>query len=162
PREKISRGSLSMAPKRTTRSLADVLPRRPALVVFDFDGVFTDNSVYVCEDGREWVRCSRGDGMGITLLKATGIAILVLSSESNPVVTARCRKLGIECIQAASDKCATLKRSLEERGIAASETVFVGNDVNDIECLTLAGCGVVVADAHPEARAVADAVLRRP
>lgn len=141
------------------RKLIDVLPRRPALLVLDFDGVMTDNAVFVSEDGKEWVRCSRGDGMGITLLRRTGLPILVLSTETNPVVQARCRKLKLECLHGLEDKAAVFKELLKERGIAAADVIFVGNDVNDLGCLALAGCALVVADAHPDAMAAADAVL---
>jgi N-acylneuraminate cytidylyltransferase len=135
------------------------LPHRPTLLVLDFDGVFTDNSVYVGEDGKEWVRCSRGDGMGITLLRKAGFPVLVLSTETNPVVQARCKKLKIECIHGCEDKTAVFRQLLDRMQIDPKNTIFVGNDINDVGCLELAGCGVVVADAHPTALAVADAVL---
>jgi N-acylneuraminate cytidylyltransferase len=148
--------------QQTLTRLYDLLPARPALVALDFDGVLTDNAVFVCEDGREWVRCSRGDGMGITLLKRAGIRVAVLSTETNPVVRARCTKLGIECIQGCDDKAVVFAEFLRERGIDAELTVFVGNDVNDVGCLQLAGCAIAVADAHPEAVAAADALLTLP
>ncbi|MCS6975621.1 MAG: HAD hydrolase family protein [Gemmatales bacterium] len=142
--------------------LLAVLPARPELLVLDFDGVMTDNAVYVGEDGRESVRCSRGDGMGISLLRKAGLSVLVLSTETNPVVQARCRKLGIECINGLEDKEAIFRRILMERSIASANTIYVGNDVNDIGCLRLAGCALVVADAHPAVLEVADYVLSRP
>ncbi len=69
------------------------------LVAFDFDGVFTDNMVYVLEDGTEAVRCFRSDGLGLQKLKNLGIETVIISTEANPVVTARARKLKIRCIQ---------------------------------------------------------------
>jgi YrbI family 3-deoxy-D-manno-octulosonate 8-phosphate phosphatase len=135
------------------------LPHRPALLVLDFDGVFTDNSVYVAEDGKEWVRCCRGDGMGITLLRKAGFPIWVLSTETNPVVQARCKKLKIDCIHGCEDKTVVFEQLLNQLQIPARDTIFVGNDINDVGCLQLAGCGVVVHDAHPTALAVADAIL---
>lgn len=139
--------------------LYERLPAPPALVVFDFDGVMTDNAVYVAEDGREWVRCSRGDGMGITLLRRAGVPLLVLSTETNPVVLARCRKLKIECIHGCVDKTRVFEDLLAERGLDRERVIFVGNDVNDLGCLEMAGCGVVVADAHPDAMRAADGML---
>ena len=135
------------------------LPINLRLLVLDFDGVFTDNSVYVNEEGMEWVRCSRGDGMGITLLRKEGLPIWVLSTEPNPVVTARCRKLKIECIQNCQDKLAVFRDLLKRLAVDPQDVVFVGNDINDVGCLIEAGCGVVVADAHPTAQEAADAVL---
>jgi N-acylneuraminate cytidylyltransferase len=144
------------------RRIADILPAHPALLALDFDGVMTDNAVFVDEEGREWVRCSRGDGMGISLLRKAGLPIVVLSTEKNPVVTARCRKLKIECIQGCDDKTAVFQAFLAERRIDASRVIFIGNDVNDVGCLKLAGCGLVVADAHAAAKAAADGVLSCP
>lgn len=146
----------------STAALYDLLPVPPSLVALDFDGVMTDNAVLVSEEGKEWVRCSRGDGMGITLLRRAGVRVAVLSTETNPVVQARCRKLGIECVQGCEDKASVFQAFLRERGLDAAQAIFVGNDVNDVGCLRLAGCGVVVADAHPEARAAAAAVLSLP
>ncbi len=142
--------------------ILNVLPAKPALVVFDFDGVMTDDAVYIGEDEREWVRCERGDGMGISELRKHGIPLLVLSTEKNSVVAARCKKLCLECMQGCDDKAATLKKILDERGLPADRIVYVGNDINDIACLGMVGCGIAVADAHPRVLAVADAVLTRP
>lgn len=148
-------------PQPDPRLLA-VLPGRPELLVLDFDGVLTDNAVYVDQEGREWVRCSRGDGMGITLVRRAGLPVVVLSTETNPVVQARCSKLGIECRQGLDDKEAAFRRLLIERGVASASTIYVGNDVNDLGCLRLAGCALVVADAHPAVLEVADYVLSKP
>ncbi len=87
------------------------------LLVFDFDGVFTDNRVYVFEDGHEAVACSRGDGMGVSLLRTAGVPMAVLSTEMNSVVAARCRKLGLECQHGLADKRSALAAlAREERG----------------------------------------------
>ena len=129
--------------------------------VFDFDGVFTDNRVLVSEDGKESVFCNRGDGMGLELLKQSGLPILVLSKEKNPVVLARTRKLALECLHGVDDKPTLLKSWLSERGIRPEHTVYVGNDVNDVGCMELCGCAVAPADAHASALAVADIVLTR-
>jgi len=120
------------------------------LLVLDFDGVLTDDTVYVDEEGTEMVRCSRRDGFGIARLAALGIPTLILSSEVNPVVSVRARKLGVPCVQGVSDKSIALDRILEERGLEAREVCFVGNDVNDLAVLGRVGLPVVVADAHAE------------
>jgi len=139
------------------------LPDPLRAVVMDFDGVFTDNRVLVMQDGTEGVLCNRGDGMGLAALKAIpGLALLILSTERNPVVSARAEKLGLEVMQGIADKAAALTEWAEGRGISLSQTVYIGNDVNDLGCLQAVGCGVVVADAHGDAMAVADLVLDRP
>lgn len=135
------------------------LPRRIDAVVFDFDGVMTDNRVYVSQEGIESVVCSRGDGMGISLLRRAGVPMLVLSSETNPVVLARCQKLQLPAIGGAGDKLPLLKDWLRRNQARIEHTVYVGNDVNDLDCLHHVGCGVAVADAAPEAKRAADIVL---
>jgi 3-deoxy-D-manno-octulosonate 8-phosphate phosphatase (KDO 8-P phosphatase) len=120
------------------------------LLAFDFDGVFTDNAVYVCEDGTETVRCFRGDGIGLRKLEEHGIEAIIISTETNPVVSARSRKLGIRCVQGCEDKVLTLEGICKERGIMFEEVAFVGNDVNDLACLRRVGLPIVVNDAHPD------------
>ena len=122
------------------------------LVVFDFDGVFTDNSVYVFEDGREAVRCTRFDGIGLDRLRRTGVDLIVLSTETNAVVASRSRKLKLTCIHGSTDKLRDLQALLAERGIGMHEVGFVGNDVNDLTCLRRVGLPIIVDDAHPDIR----------
>lgn len=132
------------------------------LVVFDFDGVMTDNTVLVQEDGTETVRVHRGDGWGVSRLTELNIPLAVLSTEANPVVAARCAKLGIKVVQGVTDKAAGLVELLEHFDVRAESVAFVGNDVNDLPALLSVGLPVVVSDAHAEARRVAELVLSRP
>jgi YrbI family 3-deoxy-D-manno-octulosonate 8-phosphate phosphatase len=125
------------------------LPDPVRALVLDFDGVFTDNKVIVFQDGREAVTASRSDGWGIAQLKKAGLKILVLSSEANPVVQARADKLGIDCIHGVQDKLLALQNWLHERQIEPSGVIYLGNDENDIACMSYAGCAAAVADAHP-------------
>ena len=120
------------------------------LVAFDFDGVFTDNMVYVFQDGTEAVRCSRADGIGLSKLRRAGIDIVIISSETNPVVSARSRKLKTPCFQGVEDKRAVLDQIIEEKGVELAQVAFVGNDINDLPCLTCVGLPIVVQDAHPD------------
>ncbi len=134
-------------------------PQSIGLLVFDFDGVFTDNRVYVFQDGQEAVACDRGDGMGLAMLRDAGVPLAVLSTETNAVVEARCRKLQLEYRQGLSDKRAALAALARQKNLDLSSIVYVGNDVNDIGCMELAGFSIAVADAHPRARETADFVL---
>jgi N-acylneuraminate cytidylyltransferase len=145
--------------KRARGQQLSLLPSPIAALVLDFDGVLTDNRVHVDQDGRESVTCSRGDGLGLEQLRERGLPLLVLSKEQNPVVQARCSKLKIRCLQGIDHKLAALKQFCAEHNIALERTVYVGNDVNDLECLAAVGCGVAVADAHPEAKRQAALVL---
>jgi N-acylneuraminate cytidylyltransferase len=137
-----------------------VLPARLDAVVLDFDGVFTDNRVWVFEDGREAVACYRSDGLGMERVRVAGWPILVLSKERNPVVSARCAKLKLECLQGVDDKRGVLEGWCRERGFLLSNVIYLGNDVNDVPCLEVVGCPAVVADAYPEAVGLAKLVLR--
>lgn len=121
-------------------------------VAFDFDGVFTDNGVWISESGQELVRCSRRDGFGLAALRRLGIGLAVVSTEVNPVVGIRCRKLQIDCIQACADKPAALRKIVTEFGSDLQHAAFVGDDINDLSALELVGLPVIVADAHPVLR----------
>jgi YrbI family 3-deoxy-D-manno-octulosonate 8-phosphate phosphatase len=151
-------GGLAMVyPGRSPRPL----PERPCLVVFDFDGVMTDDRVWTDQNGRELVASSRSDGMGIALLRKAGIDALVISTETNPVVTARCEKLKLPVLQSVLDKGQALSTYLEQHQIEQEHVVYLGNDINDLPCLNIVGCFVAVADAHPGLRSQADRVLSK-
>ena len=145
--------------KQRQKNAVELLPSPTAAVVFDFDGVFTDNRVIVSEDGSEAVVCDRSDGLGIARLRQAGIPMVVISTEKNPVVKQRCQKLNLDCLQDIDEKLPVLKSWLAEQGIDLAHTVYVGNDINDFACLQAVGCGVVVQDAYPEAHAAAKLVL---
>ena len=130
-------------------------------VVTDFDGVHTDDTALVDADGGEHVRVSRSDGMGIARLRRAGIPVLVLSTETHPVVGARAAKLQVEVRQAVADKAAVLTEWAQSRGIPLERIAYLGNDVNDLPALQIVGWPIVVADARPEARAAARHVLSR-
>lgn len=135
------------------------LPERVDLVVFDFDGVMTDNRVWVDQDGREMVAANRSDSLGLSRMRRAGVEAFVLSREVNPVVAARCRKLNIPYIQGETDKAGALQALMKERKIDPSHVVYVGNDINDLPCFPIVGCAVAVLDAMPEVCEQADLVL---
>jgi N-acylneuraminate cytidylyltransferase len=137
------------------------LPDDVELVIFDFDGVMTDNRVWVDQNGCETVAAYRSDSMGLNQLRKAGIAAMVISTEVNPVVTARCRKMNIPCQQGVEDKAALLKSVLAERQVDPGRVIYVGNDINDLPCFPLVACALVVADAQPAALRQADIVLSR-
>lgn len=120
------------------------------LLIFDFDGVFTDNLVYVSSDGTESVCCSRSDGIGISRIRDYGIYTYIISTEENPVVSVRAKKLNIPCIQGVKDKGATVKEVCERLGVGIHETAFIGNDINDVPALRIVGMPIGVANSHPD------------
>ncbi|MBF0261612.1 MAG: acylneuraminate cytidylyltransferase [Magnetococcales bacterium] len=131
-------------------------------VVFDFDGVLTDNRVLVNQDGIESVLCSRGDGMGFDILRAAGIPAFIMSTETNPVVSARARKLKLPVFQAVRDKGVALETLCREHGFKPERIIFVGNDINDLPAMKIAGFPVAVADAQAVVRKAAWRVLKTP
>jgi len=130
-------------------------------IAFDFDGVFTDNRVYVSQTGEETVVCNRSDGMGILMLRKAGIPMVIISTERNPVVSIRGAKLELDVLQGIDDKLSALQRWVEEQKLSLDAVAFVGNDINDVDCLRASGIGLVVADAYPVAVEAADFQLTK-
>ncbi|MFF3884906.1 cytidylyltransferase domain-containing protein [Streptomyces sp. NPDC001914] len=131
-------------------------------VVLDFDGTQTDDRVLIDSDGREFVSVHRGDGLGIAALRRSGLTMLILSTEQNPVVAARARKLKLPVLHGIDRKDLALKQWCEEQGIAPERVLYVGNDVNDLPCFALVGWPVAVASAHDVVRGAARAVTTVP
>ncbi|WP_084499479.1 acylneuraminate cytidylyltransferase [Brevibacterium album] len=130
-------------------------------LVTDFDGVHTDDSAFVSEDGREEVRVHRGDGMGVGRLVNAGFPVLILSKERNPVVTRRAEKLRTEVLQGIDDKASALEGWCAARGLDPARVAYVGNDLNDLPAFGVVGWPIAVADAHPAVRTAARLVLTR-
>jgi YrbI family 3-deoxy-D-manno-octulosonate 8-phosphate phosphatase len=138
-------------------------------IIFDFDGVFTDNKVWVDLDGREWVCCDRADGLAMDLLRSAGrrglvdAEVFILSTETNPVVRERAAKIRIDCFQGVFDKLAFVRDRLSIRFPDVVDpyagVVFLGNDLNDVPLLRRVGWAVAPADAHPLVQSIADVVL---
>lgn len=131
------------------------------LVAFDFDGVMTDNRVYVDESGREMVACSRFEGFGLDRLRALHIAMCIISTEKNPVVAMRAAKLKLPVEHGVADKVAMLADFAARFGVPLEQTVFVGNDVNDLPAFAAAGTAIAVADCHPAVRGHVDHITER-
>lgn len=121
------------------------------LLAMDFDGVMTDGYVYVNQNGKESVKCSRKDGLGVEMLRNAGVYLAVISKEENPVVLSRCKKLKIDCWNGVSDGASKLRiflRILEDKKIFPEEAAYMGDDLNDLEALERAGLAITVADGH--------------
>jgi N-acylneuraminate cytidylyltransferase len=136
------------------------LPQDVRLIVLDFDGVLTDNRVWVDEQGHEQVAANRSDSLAMRILRQKiPIEIVVLSMESNPVVAARCKKIEVPVIQGVTEKATVLKQLIADKGLDPAQVIYMGNDVNDLVCFDLVGCACAPADAHPEVLRAADLVL---
>ncbi len=148
------------------QALAAVLDRPETVdvdaVITDFDGVHTDDSAVIDQTGRESVRVSRSDGLGVERLQAAGVPLLIVSKETNPVVRARAAKLGVEVLNGIEHKAAVVRDWLAASGISPDRAAYVGNDINDLGPMGIVGWPIAVADAHPQVRAAARLVLERP
>lgn len=155
----------SFAELEVARALAPLIdvpePIDVDAVVTDFDGVHTDDTVTVTETGVEAVRVSRSDGMGVARLRAADIPVLILSTERNPVVGVRGRKLRVEVLQGVDDKAVTLRAWADAACIPLSRIAYLGNDVNDVPAMDIVGWPVAVGDADPIVMSAARVVLDR-
>lgn len=130
--------------RRMTPRLDDI-----DLLVTDFDGVLTDDRVLISDDGHESVFCTRADGLGCDLLRTAGLDVVILSTETNPVVGVRAEKLRVDVIQGSTDKASALRDIVRERAVDIGRVMYIGNDINDAAALSIVGWPVVPADAHP-------------
>lgn len=139
------------------------IPKGPfKALVTDFDGVHTDDRVVVHQDGTEAVTCSRADGMGIERLRKAGLKLLILTKETNPVVQARAAKLKMEIYGSVEGKLEKLDSWRQANGLDWRDIVYIGNDINDMDCLKAAGLAAAPADARAEIRDLAHLVVDRP
>lgn len=125
------------------------------LIVYDFDGVMTDNRVIVFQDGTEAVIVNRADGLGVDRFRSFGIPQLILSTETNPVVKSRAAKLHLKVIASCKDKKSALENYCAQNGYDLNRVMYIGNDLNDLEVMKIVGFPVAPADAHPEIKKVA-------
>ena len=125
------------------------------LIVYDFDGVMTDNRVIVFQDGTEAVIVNRADGLGVDRSRDMGIPQLILSTETNPVVKARASKLCLEVISSCEDKKKALENYCTQKGYDLKRVIYVGNDLNDLEVMRIVGFPVAPGDAHPKIKKIA-------
>lgn len=139
------------------------MPKTVKMIICDFDGVVTDNLVLTDENGKETVSASRSDSMHIKTLREKGVEVMILSSEPNPVVMARAKKMGVEAIHGVGmqDKGRVMREVLEQKKVRAEDVIYIGNDLNDLPCFEVAGWSVAVADAYPEVQRAADFVLTK-
>jgi len=129
------------------------------LLVYDFDGVMTDNKVYLDQYGNEMVQVSRADGLGVSEIRKLGIQQIILSTEINPVVAARAKKLDLFCLQGVDNKAQALVDYCENHQIELSEVAYVGNDINDFEAMKLVGITLCPADAHVSIKEISQYIL---
>ncbi len=138
-------------------------------IAFDFDGVFTNNKVWIDQEGRELVACDRADGLAFDLIRSFrkkekwDVDLFILSKETNPVVLARARKLKLDCQHSIDNKLSFMENYLREKFPSSSNPfaglIYLGNDLNDLPLMRRAGYSVAPKDAHPLVKKVASIVL---
>lgn len=129
-------------------------------ICLDFDGVLTDNKVTVCQDGTESVCCSRADGLAFDALKKVGLPVFILSTEKNPVITARAKKLRIPAYQGIKNKRSKLTLLCQQKGYQLDRMLYVGNDLNDYLPMQLCGHSACPSDSHPAIKKIAAVTLQ--
>ena len=123
------------------------------LVVFDVDGVLTDGSLILGENGEEYKVFNAHDGLGLVMLRDAGIEIAVISARSTPIVEKRMAALGIEYVyQGQSNKSEVLQGLMKKLDLGQQQTAFVGDDLVDLRAMKLAGLALAVANARPEVK----------
>jgi YrbI family 3-deoxy-D-manno-octulosonate 8-phosphate phosphatase len=137
--------------------------QRVKVIFSDFDGVWTDNTVFVDDSGRESVRFSKDDSLGLSVFREQhNIPVIVVSKERNPIIAVRCNKSCLPVLQAIDDKPSAIASRIAEMDMGWDDVCYIGNDVNDIPCMKLAALSVCTSDAAPEVLPVVDIVLSRP
>ena len=129
-------------------------------LVFDFDGVLTNNLVHIDQDGKELVSCSRADGLAFDVLRKLKKSAYILSTETNAVVTSRAKKLKIPVLQGVSNKVNGIKQLAEQEGINLNNILYVGNDLNDYRVMQLCGYTACPADSHEQIKSISSLVLK--
>ena len=127
--------------------------------VFDFDGVLTDNNVLVDENGKESVKCSRADGLAFDVLNKLNKPVYIISTERNPVVEARAKKLNVPVLQGVKNKVETVVELTNLKGYSLDNILFTGNDLNDYNVMQLCGHTACPIDSHKRIKSIAQIVL---
>ena len=123
--------------------------RRIRLVIFDVDGVLTDGSLFIGDDGQEYKAFHSRDGHGMKMLRSTGVEIAIITARTSEVVNHRVADLGIQhTYQGALNKLEAFERLLQELDLDAAEVAYVGDDVVDLPVMRLVGLAIAVHDAH--------------
>jgi 3-deoxy-D-manno-octulosonate 8-phosphate phosphatase (KDO 8-P phosphatase) len=129
-------------------------------LIFDFDGVLTNNKVYINESGKEWVCCSRADGLGFDVLRKLKKSVYILSTEKNLVVSARAKKLKIPVLQGVDDKVKSIKELVYDNKLDFKKILYVGNDVNDYKAMQLCGYSICPSDSHALIKSISTLILK--
>tara|TARA_B110000438_G_C15538388_1_gene531611 strand:+ start:219 stop:683 length:465 start_codon:yes stop_codon:yes gene_type:complete len=130
-----------------------------SLIIYDFDGIMTDNKVYVDQNGNETVQVNRADGLGVAEIKKLGLQQIIVSTEMNPVVSVRAKKLNLPYLQGVQNKSFAISEFCKQKKISMNNVAYVGNDINDYEAMKIVGTTFCSADAHQKIKQISHHVL---
>ena len=130
------------------------------IIIYDFDGVMTNNKVYVDQNGNETVQVNRADGLGVSEIKKMGIEQIIISTETNPVVSTRAKKLDINCLQGIENKKTALIDYCNCHNYSLKNVAYLGNDINDKEVMEVAGITFCPNDAHDSIKNISNHILK--
>ncbi len=128
--------------------------------IFDFDGVLTNNMVYLDQNGKESVGCSRGDGLAFDVLRKLRKPTYILSTEKNTVVSSRAKKLKISVIQGVENKVAGIQEIIKKENCKLEGVLYIGNDLNDYRVMNICGFTTCPADSHEKIKQISNIVLK--
>ena len=129
------------------------------LFVYDFDGVMTDNTFTLDEQGKEKVALNRSDGLAVTEIKKRGYQQIILSTENSLIIKQRAKKLGIKSFICIENKLMVLREYLNDQNLEFSQIAYVGNDINDYEAMSLAKVKICPNDAQNSIKKISDIIL---
>ena len=130
-----------------------------SLIIYDFDGIMTDNKVYIDQNGNETVQVNRADGLGVAEIKKLGLQQIIVSTEMNPVVSVRAKKLNLPYLQGVENKSFAISKYCKQNKISMNNVAYVGNDINDYEAMKIVGTTFCSADAHQKIKLISHHVL---
>lgn len=131
------------------------------LVIYDFDGVMTDNKALVFQDGSEAVYVNRADGLAISMIKKMHVDQIIVTTETNQIVKSRAEKLGIPIYSGVENKLSCIKKIIEENKISQDNVVYIGNDINDLDAMLFVGYPVAPNDAHESIKNISKIITNK-
>ena len=134
--------------------------QKPKILFTDFDGCLTDDRVWLNQDGEEFVATNRKDGLAVKRLKNLGIQVVITSTETNKVVSARGNKMGVDVLQGLADKAESIDQYLKQKNLSWNDVWYIGNDVNDLGAIEKAKLSISPADAVKKVRKAVDVILK--
>ena len=132
------------------------------LVIFDVDGVMTDGSLFIGDDGQEYKMFNTQDGLGMRLLKKSGIKLAIITGRNSNSVLIRAENLEVDYFyQGISDKREAFNDLIKKTGLKAEECAFMGDDIVDLPPMLQSGLAITVPGSHDEVKKIAHFITEK-